>query len=72
MDQLQSHLNQVRDIKNRYEQEIHQFIQQKLNAFHTEVNLPIQYIDIDIENTIDDGRHQSNVENFRLHIQVDL
>lgn len=72
MQQLQQNLEQVRAIKQRYEHEIQQFLQQKLNEFHQEVNLPIQYCDIELDSEEEDGIYKTQLNEFKLNIQIEL
>ena len=72
MKNLQANLTEIRAIKSQYEQEIQQFINQKLQEFHQEVNLLVQYIDIDIENDHEDEQHLTQVSEFKLNINIEL
>lgn len=73
MEQLQANLQHARTIKQRYEQEIQQLIQQKLNEFHQEINLPMQYLELEIESEEnEDGVYQTQLTDCKIHIALEL
>lgn len=71
MQQLQQNLTELSSIKKKYEDDIQNFINQKLSEFHNEVNLPIQYLDVDIDNVQNNKRYKTHVSNFKIHINLE-
>lgn len=72
MKNFEENLAKVSIIKKQYESEIQNFINQKLVELQEKINLPIQYIDIDLEQFEEDGRYQTQVEQLKLNITIEL
>mgnify|MGYP003504083505 CR=1 FL=1 len=69
---LQQNINEVVSIKKQYEDEIKDFINQKLNEFQQQVNLPINYLDLDIDTEHEDENYLTTVSNLKIQILLEL
>lgn len=69
---LQQNINEIVAIKKTYEDEIKDFINQKLNEFQQQVNLPINYLDLDIDTEQEDEKYSTNVSDFKIQILLEL
>lgn len=69
---LQQNINDVIAIKKNYEAEIKDFINQKLNEFQRQVNLPINYLEVDIDTEQEDEQYLTTVSDFKIQIVLEL
>lgn len=69
---LQQSINEVVSIKKQYEDEIKDFINQKLNEFQQRVNLPINYLESDIDTEQEDEKYSTTVSDFKIQILLEL
>ena len=69
---LQQNINDVIAIKKNYEAEIKDFINQKLNEFQQQVNLPINYLEVDIDTEQEDEQYLTTVSDFKIQIVLEL
>ncbi len=69
---LQQNINEVVAIKKTYEDEIKAFINQKLKEFQQQVNLPINYLDLDIDTEQEGEKYATTVSDFKIQILLEL